>query len=172
MRYSVYFIRKKSEQFDVDLHWAIARRLEYLTSLLAECDAYINKCRLSLLEDINFDTTLFVNTMLNDALIKKNAIQSDILSLQNYDSYNEKFKDNITMDDIDKAREYPIELLLPANRGKNICCPFHDDQHPSMGIKYNRARCFTCNKSWDPIQLLIDLHNLSFKEAVKYLSER
>ncbi len=67
------------------------------------------------------------------------------------------------------AREYPIESLIEVKRGMALC-PFHDDHHPSMSIKNNRARCFACGWTGDSIAVYQKLHGASFIETVKALT--
>ena len=68
-----------------------------------------------------------------------------------------------------------IETVLQAEgidlrRGWGLC-PFHADKHPSF--KINRARqtfhCFSCGGHGDVIDFIQRLHNLNFKDALKYL---
>lgn len=38
-----------------------------------------------------------------------------------------------------------------ANRGDMICCPFHDDRHPSMKLNRDYFYCFGCGATGDVI---------------------
>jgi DNA primase len=50
-------------------------------------------------------------------------------------------------------------------------CPFHPDSKPSMSLKDNRVRCWSCmEKSMDTIEFMRKLEGLSFKEAVRRLN--
>lgn len=76
----------------------------------------------------------------------------------------------ITRDDIHRARLYDFRGLLSFNR--NHClCPFHNDTQPSMvyNDKRNVVRCYSCNKSWDTIQFVMDKEGLTFPQAVRKL---
>lgn len=75
----------------------------------------------------------------------------------------------ITDDMIQQAKDYPIENIVEVKKGKALCV-FHDDHNPSMGIKNNRYRCFSCGASGSVIDLIRKIQGLDFKEAVKYLS--
>lgn len=80
--------------------------------------------------------------------------------------------DRITDADIEVAKTYPIiEILGVQSDRRNIKCPSqeHKDKKPSCEIKNNFAYCHSCGKSWDSIQLLMDLRGFSFIEAVKQL---
>lgn len=78
-------------------------------------------------------------------------------------------KQTITDDMIQQAKAYPFEELLEFKRGYTKC-PFHDDRTPSMSLKNNRIRCFSCNKTWDTIAYVMDKEGLTFPEAVRRLN--
>lgn len=77
----------------------------------------------------------------------------------------------ITDDDIETARAYPIETLvdLKGNRCIAFC---HDSDTHSM--KYNNSSntltCFVCNKTFNPIDVLMERDGFAFIEAVEELS--
>ena len=81
-----------------------------------------------------------------------------------------KRKGGITPAMIEAAKSVPVDMLYDFRNGKAIC-PFHDDHEPSLVVwrEKNLIRCFGCNKTWDAIQFIMDLKNMSFKEAVSYL---
>jgi len=63
---------------------------------------------------------------------------------------------------------------LKPNKNKMVCCPFHDDKHPSMQVypDTNTVFCFSGNcskngKAMDTIQFIQDKENLSKHEAIK-----
>jgi DNA primase len=63
---------------------------------------------------------------------------------------------------------------LQPNRNKMVCCPFHDDKHPSMQVypDTNTVFCFSGNcskngKAMDTIQFIQDKDNVSKHEAIK-----
>lgn len=68
---------------------------------------------------------------------------------------------------ISTAKDYPFERLMVFNNGM-AKCPFHDDTEPSLKYykKTNTVHCFSCNKSWDTIQYIMDIEGKSFVEAV------
>lgn len=79
---------------------------------------------------------------------------------------------NSAVGDVDKAKEYPIEELLEFKHGFARCI-FHQEKTPSMKLyrERNRAHCFSCNKSFDAIDVYRQINNCSFKEAINYLSK-
>ena len=56
-----------------------------------------------------------------------------------------------------------------ANRGDMICCPFHDDRHPSMKLNKDYFYCFGCGATGDVIDFVARLFGLSSYEAAKKL---
>ncbi|GAB6099278.1 hypothetical protein JCM16358_11570 [Halanaerocella petrolearia] len=55
----------------------------------------------------------------------------------------------------------------------NVCCPFHDDNTPSMGFKEeeNYFNCFGCEAGGGPLELVKELENVSALEAAKMINE-
>ena len=56
------------------------------------------------------------------------------------------------------------------NRSDMICCPFHDDHHPSMKLNRNYFYCFGCGATGDVIDFVVRLFGLSSYEAAKKLA--
>jgi len=71
---------------------------------------------------------------------------------------------------ITKARNYPVENLVEANKHHFSTCPFHEDRHPSLYSKNGYFHCFQCGFSGDGIAFVMKRDRLSFKEAVKFLT--
>ena len=46
------------------------------------------------------------------------------------------------------------------NRGDMICCPFHDDRHPSMKLNRDYFFCFGCGATGDVIDFVARLFGL------------
>ena len=81
---------------------------------------------------------------------------------------------SITDDDIERARELPIEemfegQLYPAGGGRQKgICPFHQEESASFYIfKDNKAHCFGCAFHSDSIGFYMALHNMGPKEFPK-----
>ena len=51
-------------------------------------------------------------------------------------------------------------------RNKLICCPFHNDKHPSMKVD-KRFYCFSCGEKGDVIDFEVKLYGLSSKNAAE-----
>ena len=56
------------------------------------------------------------------------------------------------------------------NRSDMICCPFHDDRHPSMKMNRDYFYCFGCGATGDVIDFVARLFGLSSYEAAKKLA--
>lgn len=71
--------------------------------------------------------------------------------------------------EIAHAREFPLENLIEINRSRLARCIWHNERTPSMNCRNNFVYCHSCGKSGDVIAVVMQLENLSFREAVKRL---
>ena len=66
-----------------------------------------------------------------------------------------------------------IDVVLMAgfqpNRSKMICCPFHNDKHPSMKVD-RRYFCFGCGAKGDAVDFVSNYFALSLKEAAEKIA--
>ncbi len=74
-----------------------------------------------------------------------------------------------------RAKEYPIEEILAEfgieiNCHNKFICPYHDDTRPSMSLRNNRIKCFSCGRGDDAIGLYMELSGRSFHSAVRRLA--
>ena len=54
-------------------------------------------------------------------------------------------------------------------------CPFHDDRHlGSFKVNPNKniATCFSCDKTWDPIEFIRDKEGVTYIEAIRILAKK
>lgn len=53
-------------------------------------------------------------------------------------------------------------------------CPFHDDTTPSFYVSpaKNLCKCFSCGKGGNPVHFIMEIEQLSFFEAIKFLGKR
>jgi hypothetical protein len=72
----------------------------------------------------------------------------------------ELVKANVTAYDVAVAEGFN------PTRNKLICCPFHNDKHPSMKVD-KRFYCFTCGEKGDVIDFEGRLYGLSSKDAAE-----
>lgn len=76
---------------------------------------------------------------------------------------------DITPEDVLRAREYPITEFIKSRKGM-ASCPFHTDKTPSMDVRKNFFHCYSCGESGDAITLAMRLEGLTFAQAIKRLT--
>lgn len=88
-----------------------------------------------------------------------------------FSEYNSRFEggEGITPEMIETAHNYPIDQLTEVKRGF-ASCPFHAEKTPSLHITGNKYYCHGCSEGGDAIKFVMKRDNLSFKEAIKYLT--
>src|SRR5699024_5831377 len=59
---------------------------------------------------------------------------------------------------------------LKVNRNGMVCCPFHNDRHPSMKLSEDYFFCFGCGAKGDVIDFVAKLFDLSSYEAAQKLA--
>ena len=59
---------------------------------------------------------------------------------------------------------------LKINRSGMICCPFHDDRHPSLKLNEDYFYCFGCGVHGDVIALTAQIFDLPPAETAKKLA--
>jgi len=62
--------------------------------------------------------------------------------------------------------------LRNANHILRFRCPLCDNFHTATTAKTNLARCFDCQKNFNPIDIVIAVAKCSFLDAVEYLVDR
>lgn len=90
--------------------------------------------------------------------------------------------DNLTIQRVkDSAKIYDVVIdYVPLKRNGNKseytgCCPFHNDRHSgsfTVNTEKNFAHCFPCDKTWDPIEFIRDIENVSYIEAIRILAKK
>lgn len=88
--------------------------------------------------------------------------------------YSEMKQKGFSENDIERAKQYPIENLYEGNlraRGTQLVgiCPFHKEDSPSFVIftNDNHFHCFGCQAHGDVIEYLMKTKEIDFSEAVK-----
>lgn len=73
-----------------------------------------------------------------------------------------------------KAAMRPEDLLgLPQGRRHIICCPLHNDSHPSFNIYSDgHWRCFGCGRYGDVLDLHAAMRGITLREAIAELAEQ
>lgn len=71
-----------------------------------------------------------------------------------------------------RAKDYPIEKLLPFIRNKTKCI-WHSDSDPSLYLyrKDNRVHCFSCGKGGDSVDVVMQMNGVSIGEAIAFLNQ-
>lgn len=59
---------------------------------------------------------------------------------------------------------------LKINRSGMVCCPFHDDKHPSLKLNEDYFYCFGCGATGDVVDFVARLLDLSAYEAAQRLA--
>jgi DNA primase len=75
-------------------------------------------------------------------------------------------------DVVDVVGSY-IALRQTGNTYKGLC-PFHDDHRPSLTVdsRFQRYRCWSCGKSGDVFNFIMDHDRVDFREALELLARR
>lgn len=73
---------------------------------------------------------------------------------------------------IQRAREYPLTNLIDVLPGDKAYCIYHDERTPSVKIyrNQNKGWAYCCQKSIDPISVVMHKVGCDFKTAVKRLT--
>lgn len=76
----------------------------------------------------------------------------------------------VTKEQIARARETDIRLIVQVDAKNRARCVFHEDTHPSMQVfKDNHVHCFSCAGHGDVIDVYRAIHKCGLIEAVKSL---
>ena len=78
--------------------------------------------------------------------------------------------------DATKIEEVVSEFVTLKKRGVNYIglCPFHNDSHPSFSVSPTRGicHCFTCGKGGNAINFLIELEQMTYPDALRWLAKK
>ncbi|MBJ2183219.1 MAG: DNA primase [Muribaculaceae bacterium] len=72
--------------------------------------------------------------------------------------------------------EVVSDFVSLKRRGANYIglCPFHNERTPSFSVSPARGicKCFSCGKGGSPVNFLMELEQMSFQEALRYLANK
>ena len=78
--------------------------------------------------------------------------------------------------DATKIEEVVSEFVTLKKRGINYVglCPFHNDSHPSFSVSPTRGicHCFTCGKGGNAINFLMELEQMTYPDALRWLAKK
>jgi len=87
--------------------------------------------------------------------------------------------DRATIDKIMEATnivDVVSEFVSLKKRGVNYIglCPFHNDSHPSFSVSPSRGicHCFTCGKGGNAVNFLMELEQMSYPDALRWLARK
>jgi len=78
-----------------------------------------------------------------------------------------KKKNNLAIDKLSAAKQFPIKSLIKVNSAGFAKCIFHNDKTASMKIySDNHFHCFSCSRHGDAIDIAMQVFGISMKEAL------
>jgi len=148
-------LQKAARDMGISFSSAVIMRCRYLVSVISDNENYI------------YGKSDDIPAMTIPAAL------TEIISIKRHEYRYKRGitrKDGITDEMIQRARDYPITELIEFKRGTALAfC--HDDHSPSLRLwkSGNKATCYPCAKSFNPIDILMERDGLSFIDAVKCL---
>lgn len=76
--------------------------------------------------------------------------------------------------DIEDVVSQYVQLTKKSGNNKFGLCPFHSEKTPSFSVSTDKQiyHCFGCGKGGGVINFIMDIENLSFPDAVRFLAKR
>ncbi|MDE6196986.1 MAG: DNA primase, partial [Muribaculaceae bacterium] len=77
-----------------------------------------------------------------------------------------------TADIVDVVSDF-VKLRRSGANYKGLC-PFHNERTPSFSVNKARniCKCFSCGKGGSPVNFIMELEQLSYNEALRYLARK
>ena len=87
------------------------------------------------------------------------------------ENIKEEIKNRLKLSDIVSKK---ISLKKKGENRFLALCPFHNEKTPSFNVQDDKGffHCFGCGKHGDIFNFVMEIDNLDFKEAIKYLAEQ
>lgn len=147
-------LQRISESTGMSLPECRGHRVEYLRRHIQE----MAECVASLADDAGELSPHFCRSVFEELTAEAKELR--YLSRVSRPGYRQPVG-SITPEMIERARQFPIENLIEFDRQHKAVAFCHAD---------NRATCFPCNKSFNPIDVLTLRDGMSFRDAVRQLS--
>ncbi|MDE6322035.1 MAG: DNA primase, partial [Muribaculaceae bacterium] len=72
--------------------------------------------------------------------------------------------------------EVVSDFVSLKRRGANYIglCPFHNERTPSFSVSKSKGicKCFSCGKGGSPVNFIMELEQMSYQEALRYLAKK
>lgn len=72
--------------------------------------------------------------------------------------------------------EVVSDFVSLKRRGANYVglCPFHNERTPSFSVSKSKGicKCFSCGKGGSPVNFIMELEQMSYQEALRYLAKK
>lgn len=164
-------IKQKAKEFNINVEWAFLRRRKYLCQEQNALKGFLERMEI-LFKESNLQTEKEYIIQCCEKIRDEIRIlekKKKHLKMDNKLSNNEiQLNENM----IQTAKAINILSLISEIKKNRTYCPSHDDNNPSLYIyvNTNTAYCFSCGKSFDTIQYIMDSKKMNFVSAVKYLN--
>lgn len=158
---------KTAERFYYEIEGPKVRQA--IKAWRGEMEPFAKECQERRREELE-STVEKARQKLADLMTHRGNIEKKKKLLEGIKKLEKKLETEITEEEIERARDFPINQLLKVGRNGMALCIDHEDKHPSMNCKNNFAYCHSCGYHGDAIGIYMKLNNANFKEAVKTLS--
>lgn len=136
-----------------------------LKDWIAEMDDFRKECQARRTKTLSALIDKSKNKLAEMLEHRGNTAKKKIM-LAHIKSLEKELKSGITFDNIQRAREYPIENLIHCEKNKLALCINHNEKKPSMNCKNNFVYCHACGFHADTIGVYMKINNCGFREAV------
>ena len=163
MRYGMKDISENALEFDIPMQWAISRRKLFLETEINYLEQH-QKTMAQLMSGATSQDRDFIFASIIQCSKEIQDFKREIYFI----TQNDKIKNEITDEMIERAKGYPLSQLLEVKNNMALCIN-HAERNPSMDCRNNFAYCYSCNWRGDSIDVAMKLHAINFIDAVKSL---
>jgi len=158
---------ERAEFMDFDVAEAMRHRVKYLAEQRDAILQDIEECEDDILfdESLNHITKVYLAISVESLKTHLKKVNREIKALTTLPREGE-----ITDDDIETARNYPIENIVELRNGRCVAFCHLSDSHSMVKSRTgNYLWCNVCNRAFSSIDVKIIRDGFSFIEAVKQL---